>query len=219
MIDCNEVSTPLDSQIKLYQDTNEELINKPYRSLIGSIMYLQLFVRGQIGFAATFLSQFNEKPTQKHWAAAKRLLQYLEATATNGIRFVKTEKALHGYVDADHLNSPDDSKSFTGYIFVLAGGPVMWSSKKQSAATRSSTAAEYRALNSAACAGVGLNNGLEEILGSTQSLVLHCDNQGAIFMANNPVVMQQFVVNKGCNVSSFNLLFFFLLQESLNYLP
>ena len=43
-----------------------------------------------------------------------------------------TKSYVKGYVDASFATDPDDSKSQTGYVFILNGGAVGWSSSKQS---------------------------------------------------------------------------------------
>ena len=42
------------------------------------------------------------------------------------------ELIINGYVDASFDTDPDDSKSQTGYVFILNGGAVSWCSFKQS---------------------------------------------------------------------------------------
>ena len=42
------------------------------------------------------------------------------------------ELVVNGYVDPSFDTDPDDSKSQTGYVFLLNGGAVSWSSSKQS---------------------------------------------------------------------------------------
>ena len=42
------------------------------------------------------------------------------------------ELVVRGYVDASWDTDPDDSKSQTGYVFILNGGAVSWRSFKQS---------------------------------------------------------------------------------------
>ena len=40
------------------------------------------------------------------------------------------EDIINGYVDASFDTDPDDSKSQTGYVFILNGGAVSWCSSK-----------------------------------------------------------------------------------------
>ena len=40
------------------------------------------------------------------------------------------ELIVNGYVDASIDTDPDDSKLQTGYVFILNGGTVSWSSSK-----------------------------------------------------------------------------------------
>ena len=40
------------------------------------------------------------------------------------------ELIVNGYVDASFDTDPDDSKSQTGYVFILNGGAVSWCSSK-----------------------------------------------------------------------------------------
>ena len=49
---------------------------------------------------------------------------------------------VNGYVDASFDTDPDDSKSQTGYIFILNCGAVSWCSSKQIGVAGSSCEAE-----------------------------------------------------------------------------
>jgi len=51
-----------------------------------------------------------------------------------------------GYCDANYVEDPHDQKSTSSYLFMLAGGPIAWKSKKQSLVALSTTEAEYYAL-------------------------------------------------------------------------
>ena len=53
------------------------------------------------------------------------------------------ELVVNGYVDASFDTDPDDSKSQTGYVFILNGGVVSWCSSKQSVMEVSTCEAEY----------------------------------------------------------------------------
>ena len=47
------------------------------------------------------------------------------------------------YTDSDYAMDLDTRHSVSGAIFLLAGGPISWSSKLQNTVSQSSTKAEY----------------------------------------------------------------------------
>ena len=53
------------------------------------------------------------------------------------------ELVVNGYVDVSFDTDLDDSKSQTGYIFILNGGAISWCSSKQSVVAGSTYEAEY----------------------------------------------------------------------------
>ena len=63
-----------------------------------------------------------------------------------------------GYVDASFDTDPDDSISQTGYMFILNGGAVSWSSSKQSVVAGSTCEAKYIAASEAANEGVHIRS-------------------------------------------------------------
>ena len=191
MIDLNPVSTPMDVHQKLpatEKCEDKELEKLPYRELLGALTYLSTTTRPDISFAVSYLGQFNERFDRSHWNAAKRVLRYLKGTKDYGITYSKESTPLKGYVDADWGNSIIDRKSFTGYAFILSGGPITWNSKKQRTVALSSTEAEYMALNEAVKESIHLKRLLIEI--NCQELAettIFCDNHGALKLAENPV--------------------------------
>ena len=60
------------------------------------------------------------------------------------------EHVVSGYINARFDTDPDDSKSQTGYVFLLNGGAVSWCSSKQSVVAGSTCEAEYIAASEAA---------------------------------------------------------------------
>ena len=60
-----------------------------------------------------------------HWTVAKIILKYLKRTKEMFLGYGGDEElVVNGYVDASYDTGPDDSKSQTGYVFVLNGGAV-----------------------------------------------------------------------------------------------
>ena len=99
------------------------------------------------------------------------------------------ELVVRGYIDASWDTDPDDSKSQSGYVYILNGGAVSWRSSKQSVVAKSSAEAEYVAASSAASEAVGMKEFLFElgvVPSASRPLAMYCDNTGAIALAKKP---------------------------------
>ena len=95
---------------------------------------------------------------------------------------------LSGYVDADWANNMNDRRSIGGYVFVLAGGAVSWSSQKQRVIAQSSTEAEYIAGALFPNEAIWLRGLLSELdRAQPDPMPLNTDNQASIALARNPV--------------------------------
>ena len=93
---------------------------------------------------------------------------------------------VNGYIDASFDTDPDDSKSQTKYVFILNGGPVSWSSSKQSIVEGSTCEEEYIAASEAANEGVWMKefiSNLAVIPSASGPMRIFCDNTGAIALA------------------------------------
>ena len=88
--------TPVSTDIKLSaRDCPEEqdkykMASVPYRSVIGSLMYLMVSTRPDLAASLSILSRFLANPGEVHWEAAKRVLRYLKGTVNVGLRFERT---------------------------------------------------------------------------------------------------------------------------------
>ena len=93
---------------------------------------------------------------------------------------------INGYSDADWASSTIDQGSVSGYVFLLGGGAMAWSSKKQPMVALSSTEAEYMASSNATTQAWlrKLFNELNFLQPTPAKLLL--DNQSAIALASNP---------------------------------
>lgn len=81
-----------------------------------------------------------------------------------------------------------DRRSTSGYVFLLSGAPISWSSRKQSVVALSTCEAEYIAACSAACQALWLSSLLSELNVDIGEVVeLQVDNKSAIDLAKNPV--------------------------------
>ena len=187
--------TPLDPNTRLVarissttkEDQGSNFPVEFYQSAVGSLMYAMLGTRPDIAYAVGLVSQFNHAPHWDHWVAVKRIFRYLAATKELGLRY-GTSNLSGGYSDAD-WGSGEDRKSIGGFVFLLNGGAISWTSKKQSSIALSTTEAEYMAMTQAAKEILWLRVLLDE-LGAFNHITLmsklNGDNQGALALARNP---------------------------------
>lgn len=192
MVNANPARTPLPSGIDLHQPESgyqaDSKLRSQYQALIGTLIYVMIGTRPDIGYAVIRLSQYMSNPTEAHFKAAKYILKFLVNSHSLGIKYDGGSKAgLIGYSDADWAENKDNRHSTTGYAFLLAGGAISWISSKQKVIALSSMEAEYIALCEAAKQAQWLRQMFMELdLEQTGPTVLCCDNHGAIFFTKNP---------------------------------
>ena len=189
MTSCKSVATPLSTSLKL-SIASGTLYYDPtrYRQIIGALRYLN-FTRPDICYAVNKVCQFMHAPTEDHWSAVKRILRYLQDTASYGLHItLDSSLSLHGFTDADWAGSIDDRKSTGGYLVYLGATPISWKSGKQRTVARSSTEAEYKALADGTAEILWIRSLLSELhFPSSSMTTLWCDNLGATFLSLNPV--------------------------------
>ena len=160
--DAKPASTPIvhgtqllkpDPQTSLSETERERLAAIPYRSLVGSLMYVTSGSRPDIMFAVSKLSRFLDCYREVHWQAAVRVVRYLKGTRDMALELggSSASPSLIGYCDSDYANDPgaEGRRSVAGYCFSLGSGAVSWSSKKQKTIADSTCAAEYMAASEA----------------------------------------------------------------------
>ena len=147
--DCNAVKTPMEGYLQPppegHQATSDDKAR--YQRYLGITMHLACYTRPDIAFPTSCLAQYAANPTNEHWEALKRLWRYLRGTKTMGCYYRRgsgSDEPL-GWTDSNWNELLNDGRSTSGYVFLLAGGPVSWSSKKQDTVATSTTVAEYYA--------------------------------------------------------------------------
>ncbi|GJR92291.1 zinc finger, CCHC-type containing protein [Tanacetum coccineum] len=148
----------------------QRMLRVPYASAIGSIMYA---------------------------TAVKTILKYLRNTKDMVLVYgakPEDELKVSCYVDASFQTDKEDTKSQTGYVFVLNGGAVVWKSAKQSTTAMSSTEAEYIAAAEASMEAVWMRkfiDGLRGVMPSNKRpMEMLCDNELALAIASNPEILK-----------------------------
>uniref|UniRef100_A0AAV1TUQ8 Reverse transcriptase Ty1/copia-type domain-containing protein n=1 Tax=Peronospora matthiolae TaxID=2874970 RepID=A0AAV1TUQ8_9STRA len=94
MQDSKPIRTPQDPGLKLTQRMCKNMCKHsytvqgvPYHSAVGTWMYLVVGTRPDLASSVRALSHFAADPRPTHWRALKRVLRYLKATPTFGMRF------------------------------------------------------------------------------------------------------------------------------------
>nr|GEX08944.1 hypothetical protein [Tanacetum cinerariifolium] len=119
--------------------------NVPYAAAVGSIMSVVRCTTPDVTFAQNITSWFQQNP--------------------------EAELRVDCYCDAGFETDRDDTKSQTGYVFILNGGAMDWKSSKQSTTAMSATEAEYIAASEAAMKAVWIKKfilGLDEVVSNEE---------------------------------------------------
>jgi hypothetical protein len=76
----------------------------------------------------------------EHQQAVKRIIHYIVGTLDHGLYYPRCpgEKHLVGYIDSDHTDDIDTSKSTSGIFFFFGKCLVSWQSVKQQVVALSS---------------------------------------------------------------------------------
>nr|CCA28135.1 putative polyprotein [Albugo laibachii Nc14] len=132
---ANSVTNPFlegQSRTKMEQE-DPRMKNRPYRSLVGSLLYISTGTRPDIAFSVCQLIRHLEKPSEEHWNVAIRVLRYLKTTASNGIIYQEGKNWIQtsAYSDADWASNKDSRKSMSGTMDMINESPVIFKSKFQ----------------------------------------------------------------------------------------
>jgi hypothetical protein len=180
---------------KLSTEDSIALAKLPYRSLIGSLMYLSIGSRPDIAFSVSKLSQFLDCYRKVHWDAAIRVVRYLKGTRGFQLH-LGGGSSLVGHSDSSWADDCDTRRSQMGYCFSLGAGVISWSSRRQPIVTQSSTEAEYIAASEASREAIWLRSLLAHLNRpispvpingkcdfDADATSIYCDNNGAITLA------------------------------------
>ena len=194
MSDCKGVTIPLEGGLKytkeqeaITEEERREMESIPFRQAIGSLMYLMVCTRPDLAASIGVFSKFMQNPGIQHWEGIKRIFRYLKMTAGKCLRFEKQGRVeVKGYCDADWAGDIDTMKSTSGYVFMIGGGAISWSSKKQQTVALSSSEAEYMSATHASKEALWVKRFVEEIGWKQPCVEIYCDNQSALKLMKNP---------------------------------
>jgi hypothetical protein len=181
------ISTPTLPNKHLTKLNSPKVDMKLYQHMVGTLMYTMLRTCPDLAYMVATLGHHAANPGDDHQQALNRTFQYLRATKDSCLVFqhgTPNGSTLTGYVDADWASNVNNQKSTSGFVFMLSGAAVSWSSKKQPSVALSSTEAKYIAAAHMAKKCVWLRWLLTELgLPSHLATPLHMDNQSAITIA------------------------------------
>nr|GEW29821.1 retrotransposon protein, putative, Ty1-copia subclass [Tanacetum cinerariifolium] len=159
-------------------------------------MYAVRCTRPDVAFAQNITSRFQQNPSELHWTAVKNIHKYLRNTKDMFLVYggnPEAELRVDCYCDAGFKTDRDDTKSQTGYVFILNGGAVYGKSSKQSTTTMSATEAEYIDALEAAMKAVWIRKfilGLGIVPTINKPIRMFCDNSAALHFTNEPGVQR-----------------------------
>lgn len=157
MSDCRPLDTPMSANAitsllshttPLTDSERDYMRDKDYWHLLGCLNWLGLGTRPDLAYSLAQLGQAQSNPHPEHWRALIHVLRYLSKTVDMGLVYSRHTKAgyPHLYTDSSYADCSDTRKSHSGFLVLLGGAAVSWSSQKQAIITTSSTEAEYVAM-------------------------------------------------------------------------
>ena len=162
--DVCPISTPTLANEHLPKLSEAQVDAKQCQSALGALMYPMIGSRPDLAYMVAALGRHAAHPSSAHQHALDRAFRYLRATSD--LRLVYRRGTPHGttlcgFVDADWASDINDRKLTSGFVFILTGAAISWSSKKQPVIALSSTEAEYIAAAHVAKEAVWLRRLLE----------------------------------------------------------
>jgi hypothetical protein len=162
-----------------------------YLSGIGTLSHLAQCTYSDIAPAVRALAMYSSAPSAAHLAAMLDVIRYVGSTADRGITCGCSESPTEVWCDANFAACLDTRRSTTGWVMVMYGGAVSWSSKKQPTKAASKMKAEYQTCKEIAREGLSVRkaSGKLSMLCSdsllTGPLTVRCDNQAALSLCKD----------------------------------
>lgn len=94
----------------------KEMNNKPYRSILGSVMWGQLATRPDLSFSVSLLAWFQANPGIEHWRALMHVIGYIKNTLDYGLTYSQdSDLTPSAFVDTNYGGCQDTCHSTSGY--------------------------------------------------------------------------------------------------------
>ena len=181
-------------------DNSESIDNTLYRSVIGSLLWINRMTRPEISYLVSKAASVSSSPKLNHLNILLDLIGYLKHTVDREVVHKRNPSGrLDFTVFSDSSwgdNHPIDSdiidqKSITGFVLMINSTALSWRSVKQSTVSRSATEAEFKAAFDAANEVFYVLKLLNDI-NEPQSHILHfIDNEACVDNITARFVMKQ----------------------------
>ena len=153
---------------------------KPYKELVGLLLFLAIMSRPEILFNVVDSCRFNANPGQAHWKYLRDVIRHVLSFPDIGLTIdgrIDLAASFHAYCDADFATDRDTRRSVSGYVFMLANIAIHWVSRFQHLVAHSSFESELIALFACATDALWLIRLLRDDLQLTIGpLTIWCDN-------------------------------------------
>ncbi|GJZ20318.1 retrovirus-related pol polyprotein from transposon TNT 1-94 [Tanacetum coccineum] len=185
---CDPVDTLMVEKSKLDEDTQGKAVDPTnYHGMVSTLMYLTSS-RPDLVYDVCICSRYQDRPTEKHLHAVKRIFRYLRGTVNRGLWYLKDSTiAQTAFADADHAGCQDTKHSTSGSMQLLGDRLVSWLSKRQKSVAISSTEAEYIALSGCCAQVLWMRSQLIDYGLGFNKIPMYCDNKSAIALCCNNV--------------------------------
>ena len=133
------------------------------------------------------LARAMSKPSKAHMGAAKHVLRYLAGFMNFLVTYKRGGFKRTTYTDANWGGNPDNGKSTSSYIVMLANGPISFKVRLQSLTAQSTMEVELVAAATAMKESLFCRNMMME-LGFTEgfrSVPVYIDNTSALHVSGN----------------------------------
>ncbi|CAB1120611.1 unnamed protein product [Ectocarpus sp. CCAP 1310/34] len=165
----------------------DEKETRKYQGIVGSLMYIAQVLRYDIMYATGQLARPMAKPSKVHMVAAKHTLRYLAGTIDFSITYKKGGFKLATFSDSNWANNPDNGKSTSSYLTMLANAPMSFRSGLQGLTAMSTMEAELVASALAMKEAVFCSNMMTELGFGKEfaQLPVYCDNTATLHALGN----------------------------------
>jgi hypothetical protein len=176
------------TSVKLTKEGEEiDPAKTPYSELVGALLYLAVCTRPDISQSVGAAARYMSTPKMQHWQVLKTIVRYLKGTLQHCLVYHGDDLQVVGYCDSDYAGELDNRRSTTGYMFMLNGGAISWSSRLQPTVAASTVEAEYMAAAGAVKEALWIRKLMRILDLEAECVPIHGDNQGTLKLLKHPI--------------------------------